>query len=151
MKTSIAIALSHHPKLLILDEATSGLDPIVREEVLDIFHSFVKNKENSILLSSHISSDLEKIADYLVFIHKGNMVFTESKEKLVQNYGVLRTNKNPFDEIDQTDIFSFRKNKDSWEVLINNKEQFTEKYPSENLQNASIDDILTLYIKGEQL
>ena len=86
MKLAIAVALSHHPNLLILDEATSGLDPVMREEILDIFLEFVENENHSILLSSHITSDLERIADYITFIHKGKIILTETKDNLIYNY-----------------------------------------------------------------
>ena len=90
MKLAIAVALSHHPNLLILDEATSGLDPVMREEILDIFLEFVENEEHSILLSSHITSDLERIADYITFIHNGRIILTETKDNLIYNYAILR-------------------------------------------------------------
>ena len=90
MKLSIAVALSHKPKLLILDEATSSLDPIVREEILDIFLDFIQDEEHSIILSSHITSDLDKIADYITFIHKGKIVFSENKDELIDTMGVLK-------------------------------------------------------------
>ncbi len=88
MKLAIAVALSHGSRLLVLDEATSGLDPIVREEILDIFKEFSANAEHSILLSSHIVSDLEKLCDYIAFIHKGKLLFCEKKEKLLEDYAL---------------------------------------------------------------
>ena len=90
MKLGIAIALSHRPKLLILDEATSGLDPVVRDEVLDLFSEFTREESHAVLISSHIVSDLEKICDYIAFLHKGRLLLCEEKDALNEKYGILR-------------------------------------------------------------
>ena len=104
MKLAIAVALSHHPQLLILDEATSGLDPIMRDEMLDVFLEFVQEESHSILLSSHITSDLEKVADYITFIHNGKLIMTASKNDLVYNYAVMRCKESQFLALDPGDI-----------------------------------------------
>lgn len=90
MKLAVAVALSHHPQLLILDEATSGLDPIMRDDMLDIFLDFVQEEDHSILFSSHITTDLEKIADYITFIHNGKLILTATKNELMYNFAVMR-------------------------------------------------------------
>ena len=89
MKLAIAVALSHDPKLLVLDEATSGLDPIVRDEVLEIFNEFTRAEDHSILISSHILSDLEKLCDYIAFLHQGRLLFCEEKDALLEEYGIF--------------------------------------------------------------
>ncbi|MGN1026771.1 MAG: ABC transporter ATP-binding protein [Faecousia sp.] len=93
MKLGIAIALSHKPKLLILDEATSGLDPVVRDEVLDLFSEFTREESHAVLISSHIVSDLEKICDYIAFLHRGKLLLCEEKDALKEKYGILRCSK----------------------------------------------------------
>lgn len=118
MKLAIAVALSHHPQLLILDEATSGLDPVMRDEMLDVFLDSVQEEGHSILLSSHITSDLEKIADYITFIHNGKLIMTVTKDDLLYNYAVMRCTENQFTSIDNDDIVAYRKRDYQIDVLL---------------------------------
>ena len=149
MKLSIAAALSHDSRLLILDEATSGLDPVVRDDILDLFLDFVQDENHSILVSSHITSDLEKAADYIVFIHKGKVVFCKSKDELRYKYGIIRCGSAQFDAIDKDEVIACRKQDYEWDVLVADREKAQKKYPKAVIDPASIDEIMLLYVKGE--
>ena len=149
MKYSISVAFSHHSKLLILDEATSGLDPIMRDEILDMLLDFIQDEESSILVSSHITSDLEKIADYIVFIHEGKIVFQKPKDELLENYGIIKCGASLFDKIDKDEVIAYRKQDYEWQVLIGNKQLAQKKYPTAMIVPASIDEIMLMYVKGD--
>ncbi|MDX9917755.1 MAG: ABC transporter ATP-binding protein [Gudongella sp.] len=150
MKLSIAIALSHQPDLLILDEPTSGLDPIVRNEILDIFLDFIQDEEKSILFSTHITSDLDKIADYISFIHGGELVLTENKDELINDYGIIKCGKEDFNKIDKDHMIGYRKNQFGYEILISNKENAQIKYKGLALDSVNLEDIMLFYIRGER-
>jgi ABC-2 type transport system ATP-binding protein len=150
MKLSIAIALSHHTKLLILDEATSGLDPIVRDEILDIFLEFIQNEENTILLSSHIISDIEKIADYVTFIHQGRIIFSESKDDLIYQHGVVHCRKEDVSGIDSSFVVGIRENSFGAEVLIRNKDAFKKRYHQFDAEKTSIEEIMLFISRGKE-
>lgn len=149
MKLSIAAALSHHASLLILDEATSGLDPVVRDDILDLFLDFVQDESHSILVSSHITSDLEKVADYIVFIHQGKVVFSKPKDELKYQYGIIRCGAAQFEALNKEEIIACRKRDYEWEVLIADRTAAQKKYPKAVVDPASIDDIMLLHVKGE--
>lgn len=149
MKLAIAAALSHGAKLLILDEATSGLDPIVRDEILDVFLDFVKDEGHSIFLSSHITTDLEKIADYITFLHAGKTILTAKKDDLRYNYGIIRCTAEQFAKIEKADILAFRKKDYQTDALIADKKAAGRKYGSLIIDNATIDEIMILLVKGE--
>lgn len=147
-KVEIATALSHHPKLLILDEATSGLDPIVRNEILDLFFNFIEDEEHTIILSTHITSDLEHIADYIVFIDKGEVVLEKQRDEIIENYGILKCDTDQFNKIDKLDIVSFKKNKYNYEILIDDKEKCQKKYKDFIIDKITLEDLMLLIIKG---
>ena len=151
MKLSLATALSHHPKLLILDEPTSGLDPVIRNEILDIFLDFIQDEENSILFSSHITSDLEKVADYITFLHEGRIMFSEPKDELLADYGLLLCGSADFTTVDKGDIIGHRENRFGHEMLIRNKEKMAKKYKGLTIDSVTLEDIMLFYVKGDQL
>ena len=150
MKLAITAALSHHSKLLILDEATSGLDPVIRDDILDMLLDFVQDEEHSILISSHITSDLEKIADYIVFIHEGKVVFSKPKDELTEQYGIIKCGAAQFDAIEKSDIIVSRKMDYEWQVLISDRDKMQKKYRDALIVPAAIDEIMLLYIEGEK-
>ena len=151
MKLAIAVALSHHPQLLILDEATSGLDPVMRDEMLDVFLEFVQEESHSILLSSHITSDLEKVADYITFIHNGKLIMTASKNDLVYNYAVMRCKESQFLALDPGDIIAYRKRDFQIDVLVDNGKEAQRKYKDAVVDHVSVDEIMLLLVKGERV
>lgn len=148
MKLAITAALSHHSKLLILDEATSGLDPVIRDDILDMLLDFVQEEDHSILVSSHITGDLEKIADYIVFIHEGKVVFSKPKDELMEQYGLLKCGAAQFDALDLSDIIAFRKMDYEWQVLVSDRDAMQKKYPKALIVPTTIDEIMLLYVKG---
>ena len=149
-KLSIAAALSHRPKFLIMDEATSGLDPVMRDDMLDVFLEFVQDEEHSILMSSHITTDLEKVADYITFIHQGKLLFCKSKDELRYQYGIVRCGAAVFEQMDKSQALAWRKEDYQWDVLVPDKEKARRLYKNAVVDDATIDDILLLYVKGER-
>ncbi len=149
-KLEIATALAHHPKLLILDEPTSGLDPVVRDDILDMFLDFIKDEEHTILLSTHITSDLEHIADEIIFIDKGKIILNKSKDEFLDNYGVLKCDINSFNKISKEDIISYKKNKYNYEILVSNKNKMKKKYKDYIIDKITLDELMILVVKGEK-
>ncbi len=149
-KLEIATALSHHPKLLILDEPTSGLDPVARDEVIQLFQSVLEKDDCSILLSSHITTDLEHIADYITFINHGEIVLSKTTDELLEQYGIVKCTTEEFMKIQKQDYIKYRKKKYEYEVLVSNKKDFKAKYQIAVIDKITLDDLMVLMIKGEE-
>ena len=143
MKLSIAVALSHAAKLLILDEATSGLDPIARDEILDVLLDFIQDETHSVFMSSHILSDLEKACDYITFLHKGKVVFSDTKDELLESYGLLKCTQAEFDTLDPAIVKGYRKNSFGVEALVLKKGLAGDHV----VDPASIEDIMLYHVK----
>ena len=151
MKLKIATSISHNPKALILDEPTSGLDPIIRNEILEIFRNYItEDEERSILLSSHITSDLEHIADYIIFIHNGKIIFNLKTSELLENYGIIKCSQKDFSNLKKEDYIKYRKEKYQYEVLVSDKFKIAKKYNFKVIDKPSIDEIMLMFVKGEE-
>ncbi|MDE5670386.1 MAG: ABC transporter ATP-binding protein [Eubacterium sp.] len=146
MKLQIAVAISHQAKLLILDEATSGLDPVVREEILDIFNDFTRDENHSILISSHIVSDLEKICDYIAFMHNGKLILCEEKDELLNNYSIIQCDENTINKINNADILSIRKSSYAVKAVIKSHAVTGSMISSP----ISLEDLFVYMIRGNE-
>ena len=144
MKLAIAVAMSHHPKLLVLDEATSGLDPIVRDEVLELFNEFTREEDHSILLSSHIVSDLEKLCDYIAFIHRGRLLFCDEKDQLLETYGIFAGNAEQLESLRSEAVVGREHSGYGVRALVRRNEMPNGL----ELERASIEDIILFTVKG---
>lgn len=143
MKLGLALAMSHGAEILILDEPTSGLDPVVRDDFLDILLEFIQDEDHTVLISSHILSDLEKIADYIAFIHKGELIFDEEKDDLSEKYGLVSLGDEEFQSLDKTALVGVRKHQFGRECLVRR-----EKMPANlDIERPSIEDIMVYMIK----
>lgn len=146
MKLQIAVALSHHARLLIMDEPTSGLDPVVRSEMLEIFREFVMDEENSILLSSHITGDLEKLADEVVFINAGKVVLAGNKDEILEKHGLLKCKKEEVKEISEALIVGVNESSFGAEVLVQDKKACEKLYPGMVMEQATLEEIMVFYV-----
>ncbi len=150
MKLTIAVALSHRPKLLVLDEATSGLDPVVRDEILDEFLSFIQDEDHAILISSHITSDLEKICDYVVYLHKGQVTISGAKDELLDTYGKLNCTRSDLLRVDPKLIVGKREGEYGCQALINDRAVFQRAYPDLPLDTPTLEDLMIFTTRGDR-
>ena len=150
MKLAIAIALSHKAKLLIMDEATTGLDPVVRNECLDMFLEYLQDENNTIFMSSHITSDLEKVADSVTFIHKGKLLLTGNKDDILEQHGIIKCKKSDYQEIAPEDIVSCRLTDYNAEVMVRDKRACQSKYAGLIMDNTTLEEIMRYYVNAEK-
>lgn len=150
MKLQIATALSHGAKLLIMDEATTGLDPVVRNEILDIFREYLANEDTSILMSSHITSDLDKIADSVTFIDNGKILLTGYKDEILENHGMCKCSRNDFKEVAPEDYISARVNDFGVDFLVSDKAASKQKYSGLLIENTNLEEIMLFYVNKEK-
>ena len=150
MKLQIATALSHGAKLLIMDEATTGLDPVVRNEILDIFREYIQDENNSILMSSHITSDLEKIADCVTFIDRGRILLTGYKDDILQSHALMKCTNTELDTIPVEDYISARCNDFGAELMVTDAVAAKKKYPALTFDSTSLEEIMLFYVNREK-
>ena len=147
MKMGLAIALAHRPRLLLLDEATSGLDPVVRDDVTDLLLDFTRDEGHSILLSSHIVSDLEKVCDYIAFLHKGRLMLLEEKDALTNEYGLLQCSLAEAEQIDPTAVIGRRDTPYGYRLIVRR-----DAVPAGTaLGSVSIEELFIFMVKEEQV
>ena len=149
VKLAFAVALSHNAEFLVLDEATSGLDPVVRDDILDALLEFVQDERHSVLVSSHITSDLEKIADYIAFLHRGKLVFCLPKDELADEYGVVHCGAADFERLEPEIVVAWRREEFQTRALVRNRVRAAELLPDAIVAPAELDEILLFYAKGD--
>ena len=136
--------------MLILDEATTGLDPVVRDEILDMFLDFIQDEERSILISSHISSDLETLCDDLYMIHEGKIVLHEDTDVLLSDYALLKVDRKQYEELDKRFILRSKKESYGYSCLTNQKQYYMENYPKIAIEKGTIDEVITMMVRGNK-
>lgn len=148
MKLEFAIAFSHDSKLLILDEATSGLDPIIRDEILSIIRTYTEDEDHTVLISSHITSDLDKISDYIAYIHQGKLLFMKSYDELREEYGIIHVGKALLESLSTDDIVGYTNDAYSYKVLIRNRPTLQKVFKDLEILRPTVEEIMLFYAKG---
>ena len=150
-KLKIIVAMSHQAQLLILDEPTAGLDVIARDELLDMMRDYMaEDDQRAILISSHISSDLETLCDDIYMIHNGQVIMHEDTDVLLSEYALLKVDDQQFEQLDKAYILKYKKESYGYSCLTHQKQYYRENYPNIVLENSHIDDVMTMMIRGEK-
>ena len=150
-KLEFAIAFSHDPKFLIMDEATNGLDPIFRDEILELLREFSEEENHTVLIASHITSDLDKIADYVAFLHQGKLLFFQPYDKLQNEYGILTCKNSFLCNLNPADVVFYRKEEYNCRVLVKNRFALAKIFQDMEILPATLEDLMLFYTKGEKL
>ena len=149
MKFSLAIALSHNAELIVMDEPTSGLDPVFRREILDILYNIIQDENKSIFFSTHITTDLEKIADYITFINKGEIIFSKPKDKVLEDYAIVKGGTDLLDGDIRNKFVGLRETSVGFEGLTDNVDKMKKAFGSQILiERASLEDIMVYSVRG---
>lgn len=148
-KLKVLVAMSHQAKLLILDEPTAGLDVIARDELLDLMREYMESGERSILISSHISSDLEGLCDDIYMIHGGRIIMHEETDRLLGDYGVLKVTEAQYDKLDKRYILKRKKENFGYSCLTDEKQYYLDNYRGITVEKGNIDEVITMMIRGE--
>lgn len=151
MKLNIIIAMSHNASLLIMDEATSGLDPVVRDDILELLLEFIQDEEHTVLISSHITSDLEKAADYIAYLDNGELRFCLNKDEMLYDYGVVRCSREDYEQLPKEFVKGVRRNHFEYEVLVENRLQIRKRFPKLAVDTTNIEEIILFMVKGERV
>ena len=149
MRIQVAVALSHSPDLVIMDEATAGMDPAARDEFLDLVMGYMQDEDHTVLMSSHITSDLERIADYIVFIHQGRIVMNGPKDEILESYGIVKGSESAVLAVGRENIVSVKRDQFSTSALVRDRRGVAEAYPELVVDPASLDDIMVMVIRGD--
>ena len=149
MRIQVAVALSHSPDLVIMDEATAGMDPAARDEFLDLVMEYMQDESHTVLMSSHITSDLERIADYIVFIHQGRIVMNGPKDEILESYGIVKGSESAVLAVGRENIVSVKRDQFSTSALVRDRQGVAEAYPELVVDPASLDDIMVMVIRGD--
>lgn len=147
MKLSLAAALAHRPRLLLLDEATAGLDPLMREEILDLLLEFIQDEQHAVLLSTHITSDLDKVADYLTFLHQGRVLFSQPRDELLDRMGVLKCREEQLALPEPDWILRVRRGPYGCEALVRDRAKLKERFPELTVDPVTVEELMVFFAK----